>query len=73
MNKYQALTRLIGTVSQEIYGMPVAEAVEYIEGNGLRVRLVRIDGDACMCTQDVKMDRIGLITNGGVVTGMRYG
>jgi hypothetical protein len=70
---YKSLARLVGTVCQEIHGLPVGLATQIIEENGLRCRLVRIDGDSCMITADCKIDRIGLIVNGGLVTGFRNG
>jgi hypothetical protein len=73
VSDHKELMQRIGTVSQEIMGMPTARAIETIEAAGLRARVVRVDGVSRMITADCKQDRLGLITNGGLVTGIRYG
>ena len=75
MDRYraQALAAKVARVSQEIVGMKMADASAYCTINGLKDRVYSIDGKSCMHTQDVKMDRIGLVVENGIVTDTRNG
>jgi len=67
------LREKVARVSADVIGMQLNEAVEHVESSGLQCRVVKIDGDGCMITADVRMDRIGLVVWKGSVVGTKNG
>lgn len=60
-------------IDQEIIGMEVDEAIETIEGAGLKARIAMEDGQPFMLTMDYRMDRINLDIQNGKVIGTHRG
>lgn len=50
-----------------------AAAAELIQASGYTARLVSLDGEAMMGTMDVRMDRVNLFVENGVVIGCTFG
>lgn len=73
MNRFKDLAVKAALVDRVVVGMKTRAAQVAIESMDMKHRLVKIDGQACMVTADVQMDRIGLIVENGIVVGTQAG
>ena len=58
----------VNEIAKKIIGMSVDTAREQLEENGWSLRLVCVDGKGCICTHDLRMDRINVKSESGIVT-----
>ncbi len=72
-DKYHQLRERVVSVSADVVGMQHNEAIDHVQTAGLQCRTVKINGDGCMITADVRMDRIGLVVWKGFVVGTKNG
>lgn len=59
--------------AEDVLGLSEAEAVEYLERDGLTARIVMRDGEGYAVTDDLRMDRVNLVVEEGLVIDAEVG
>jgi hypothetical protein len=60
-------------VLQAVQGMPLDEATSYAQGVGFELRVVEIDGESLMVTEDYRTDRVNVVIENDIVTSAEIG
>lgn len=73
MNQYAEMRKKAEDMAEKVKGLHASHAEKVIEEAGLHSRWVRFNGHACVVTRDVRLDRIGLIVENGIVVDTEIG
>lgn len=72
-DKYKLMREKAERVSKEVLGLPFVEAVGVVAREEMACRILRVDGQPCMITADVRMDRLGFTLEHDTVTEVQCG